>query len=300
VTLMKAEQSPAVNRRELLEAAAVAALTAVSGWAVLERYNLRLEAREVPVTDLPPGLDGLRIALLTDLHIGRWATPDLAMRAVAMANRAKPDLAILGGDLAHDDCSDRDLAAMARYLAKLDAPLGTYAVLGNHDYLASAPRVEAALADAGLPVLINRGRAVQARGSTLWVAGLDDAWFGTPDLKQALAGAPGDAFRLLAVHEPDYADEAIRRPGGETLGLQVSGHSHGGQIRLPGIGPLILPRMATHYPMGLRRVEASNLQVYTSRGIGVTGPPVRFCCPPEVTILKLRAACPGAEPGPSA
>jgi len=272
------------DRRRFLQALTAAGMGGVLGWPVLGRYNLRLDEVDVTVAGLPPPLDGLRVALLTDIHVGMWAQPELAERAVTLANRARPHLAVLGGDLAHDDITDGELKALAAALARLQAPLGVFAVLGNHDYLAGAARVERALTDAGVPVLVNQGRVV-ARG--LYLAGLDDGWFGRPDLAAALRGAPRGGARLLAMHEPDYADQAAAQA--PSLGLQLSGHSHGGQIRLPGVGPLILPRMGVRYPLGLQKVDGADLQVYTSRGVGLTGPPVRLFCPPEVTLLRLRS-----------
>jgi hypothetical protein len=123
-------------------------------------------------------------------------------------------------------------------------------------------------------------------GAPLWLVGLDDVWESKQDPRAALAGTPDDECKLLLVHEPDYADEVAHYP----VDLQLSGHSHGGQINLPRVGPPVLPYLGQKYPSGLYQVET--LAVYTNRGIGVIAPPVRLNCPPEVTLLTLHAAPP--------
>ncbi|HRI56635.1 MAG TPA: metallophosphoesterase, partial [Anaerolineae bacterium] len=136
------------------------------------------------------------------------------------------------------------------------------------------------LAEAGVTLLLNQAVRLET-DAPLWLAGLDDVWERKHDMAAALAGAPDDECKLLLVHEPDYADEAARYP----VDLQLSGHSHGGQINLPGYGRPVLPYLGRKYPAGLYQVGP--LALYTNRGIGVIAPPVRFNCPPEVTLLTL-------------
>jgi predicted MPP superfamily phosphohydrolase len=131
-------------------------------------------------------------------------------------------------------------------------------------------------------VLDNSGVALSAGGSQLYLAGVDDCWSGAPDLELALDGAPAAAPVVLLAHEPDFAD-TFALDG--RVSLQLSGHSHCGQVRLPGIGALVLPTYGQKYDAGLNK--ASNMWVYTTRGIGVIGPPVRFNCPPEITEIML-------------
>ncbi|HLN62505.1 MAG TPA: metallophosphoesterase [Symbiobacteriaceae bacterium] len=270
------------------------------GWPFTERFRLGLRAVAVAVPDLPPALWGLRVGLLTDLHVGWYAGPAQAERAVALLNGARPDLALVAGDLVHDGTGQADLVGAARAVGAIAAPLGVYGVLGNHCYWAGAHRVEAALHDAGVPVLANRGLALPVRESRLWLAGLDSAFAGSPDVAAAMAGAAagrpgaggaaGGGFCLLAVHEPDYADEAVRAmPDGLTI-LQLSGHSHGGQIRLPGLSAYVAPALGRKYVRGLYRVNGDRYQVYTSPGVGVTGVPMRWGSPPEVTVVVLTPA----------
>ena len=130
----------------------------------------------------------------------------------------------------------------------------------------------------------NQARPIEKDGQRLWIAGVDDVLEGWADLSRTTAGIPANEATILLAHEPDYADLAAKAG----IDLQLSGHSHGGQVRVPGVGPLVLPNLARKYHTGLNRV--GNLQVYTTRGIGVINPPVRLNCPPEVTLITLKKA----------
>ena len=157
------------------------------------------------------------------------------------------------------------------------------AVLGNHDHWNGAEIVAGALSERGIRVLRNQNYVIERESSKLWIAGIDDALEGRADLPRTLAGVPAQEATILLAHEPDFADYAAGFP----VDLQLSGHSHGGQVRIPGIGPIVLPAMARKYHTGLNRV--GRMQVYTSCGIGVINPPVRLNCPPEVTLITLQA-----------
>jgi predicted MPP superfamily phosphohydrolase len=271
------------SRRRVLGALAVAAGAAVAvdaGW--WEPQRLVIERASLAFPDLPAGLDGLRLVQLSDLHRSRVVAQAEIERAVAWANRLHPELVLLTGDYVTRGIRYAEPCAAA--LAALQAPLGRYAVLGNHDHWVSAERVAGALRDAGLTVLRNRAAPVRRGGADLWLIGVDDALVRLDDVGTALQGVPAGAFKLALMHEPDRADEIARHP----VQLQLAGHSHGGQVRLPGIGPLLLPTLGRKYPMGLRRVGA--LQLYTNRGVGRIAPAVRFHCPPEITLITLRRA----------
>jgi predicted MPP superfamily phosphohydrolase len=170
-------------------------------------------------------------------------------------------------------------------LSALRAPLGVFAIPGNHDYWTHIGTVLNELRSAGLTVLRNSSYRLEPRGAPLWLVGIDDVWERHDDLAAGLAGVPTDEPVLLLVHEPDFADMAARVP--HRIFLQLSGHSHGGQVRLPLLGSPILPWLGRRYPAGLQEVPESALQVYTSRGIGVIEPPVRVNCRPEVAVLTL-------------
>jgi predicted MPP superfamily phosphohydrolase len=158
------------------------------------------------------------------------------------------------------------------------------ACLGNHDHWTDADAVAGALTDAGITVLRNAAREV---ADGLWVAAVDDVWERYADLEKALEGVPAGATVVLLAHEPDYADE-VAADG--RVSLQLSGHSHGGQVRLPFAGPLVLPYLGRKYPAGLYRV--GEMWLYVNRGVGLVSPAVRFNCRPEVTVLRLRVPTP--------
>jgi predicted MPP superfamily phosphohydrolase len=158
------------------------------------------------------------------------------------------------------------------------------ATLGNHDHWNDATIVAGALLDRGIRVLRNESFAIERGHERLWISGVDDVLEKQDDLAKTLAAVPETEATVLLAHEPDFADYVAGFP----VDLQLSGHSHGGQVRIPGIGPIVLPALARKYHTGLNRV--GRLQVYTSRGLGVINPPVRLNCPPEITLLTLLKA----------
>lgn len=276
------------SRRQFLATATALGL-AGTGWAGIDKTGIELVNLDLVHPSLPPGLEGLRIAYITDLHVANFYGHELAEAAVRLANRSGAHLALLGGDLIHDWASSDELLATAKAFARLEAPLGRFGVLGNHDVWAGegGDKVERVMADAGVPILRNAGQLIQWNGEKLWLAGVDDCWVGHPDLKVAMREKPAGVPTLLLAHEPDWADQAVQE-GGDSLLYQLSGHSHGGQIRLPGIGPVALPSGGRKYPMGLYNIGERGMQLYTSRGIGFTTAPVRFRCPQELTVVTLK------------
>jgi len=236
----------------------------------LERVTLRLPT-------LPPALDGLRIGQITDTHLGQPFTADNLRWAVEQMRREQPDLIALTGDLAG---LREGIPEIPPLLGQLRAPLGVYAVPGNHDYWEGLADVHAALMLADIPLLMNEHRQLRWNGADLWLAGIDEIWDGSPNIAVALDGVPHDAFTVLLAHSPDIADNAADYG----FALQLSGHTHGGHLRLPLIGPFARPRYGLRYVMGLYQVGA--MALYVSRGLG--GVPMRLLCRPEATILTLR------------
>jgi predicted MPP superfamily phosphohydrolase len=282
--------SSAVSRRACLRLALGAAFAAAAaggggaGYAfVLEPAWLAVERVQVRVPDLPPSLDGLTVAHLSDLHWGPYIGQREIRAAVEQANALSPDLILLTGDYVLASASYA--APCARELAALRAPLGAFAIPGNHDYWTDIDTVAARLHDVGLDLLRNAAHRLAVGGTPLWLVGVDDVWEERDDLDAALAGVPLGEPLLLLVHEPDFAAAAARAP--HRILLQLSGHSHGGQVNLPLLGRPILPWLGRVYPAGLQPVPGTTWQVYTSRGIGVIAPPLRFNCRPEVALLTL-------------
>jgi uncharacterized protein len=244
-------------------------------------FRPELERVSIPAPTGTPGLYRLRIGFITDTHVGPFISQDDLIRATALIAAEQPDLILLGGDYISE--SPRYAGPTAEVLGQLisTAPLGGFAVLGNHDLSVSASRVTAALEDVGIPVLRNMAASITLGSDTLWIAGIDETLLGDPDPPATFAQIPDDAASLALWHEPQFAEHAAA----QGAFLQLSGHTHGGQIRLPGVGPIGLPVDGKRHVIGL--TDADGMSVYTARGVGVYRPPMRFNCPPEVTIITL-------------
>ncbi len=277
-----------MNRRTFLKGLAKA--TAGSGLVLLAAYeysahveleSLGLERVQIPIKNLPSGLDGLRIVQISDLHLYPYTQLELIQEAVTLANALQPDLIVLTGDYVLQRADA--IFDLVPVLTSLNARYGVFTILGNHDLWTDERVVTAGLAEARLPLLRNEGLTLAIGKERLFLAGVDDGWSGQPDLQAALAKLPSDVSALLLAHEPDLAD--VFAPDGRVM-LQLSGHSHGGQFRVPGLGAPFLPHLAKKYDQGLFRV--GEMWLYTNRGIGVVLP-FRINCPPEVTEITLVA-----------
>ena len=246
-----------------------------------EPKRIRVERHSVRLASLPGAFDGFKIAQLSDLHRGRVVGAGHLRKAVRLTNDLRPDLVCLTGDYISGPA--KHAASCAEVLGDLRASHGVHAILGNHDHWADADGVSRELQGAGIGVLRNQWTAVRQRDGTLALVGVDDVWEKKADLEQALRGTDPDVPTIVLVHEPDYADRVQQTHAD----LQLSGHSHGGQVWLPFLGAPVLPPHGRKYPRGWRRL--GRLQVYTNRGVGLVPPPVRFNCPPEVALFELRA-----------
>lgn len=254
------------------------------GWiygCTVERKWLAIRQVHLPLARLPRQFSGFRLVLVSDTHLGLYFGPPELARVVEAVNRLVPDAICFAGDLLDTRSSPGVLGQAVPLLTELKAPAGKYAVLGNHDYRRDARQVIRELSRGGFRVLINEHAVLEKSQARLYLIGLDDILEGRPNLTTATEGIPAGACRILLVHEPDYANETKKYD----LDLQLSGHSHGGQVRLPIIGPLAGSKLGKKYPTGLYRV--GNLFLYTNRGLGTTVLPVRFFCRPEITMLIL-------------
>lgn len=283
----------ATTRRRFLKAALAAGTSIITADAALIEPNRpRLVRVDVELPRLPSRFDGLTIAHLSDFHFDPYFSVTPIQSAVRIVNDVKPDLAVLTGDFVTRPLvktpstvidAVRQADACADLLRQVRTPLGMWAVLGNHDALTHALHVETALRHAEVQVLRNRAVPLERNGERIWLAGVDDVLAGGNDLERALRGIPAVDAVVLLVHEPDFADQVANY----SVDLQLSGHSHGGQVRFPFVGAVYLPTLARKYPLGLRQV--GRLQLYTNPGIGTLGIPVRWNCPPEVTLIRLRS-----------
>lgn len=281
--------SPRYTRRTFLRALAYAAFGAALAGSTALLYStqiepnwLAIERLALKLPRLPRSFEGYTVVQLSDLHLGPFIGAKELRHVVEATNALQPDVIVATGDFV-SRLSRGEADTLKTELAYLAARDGVYAVLGNHDWWTNHRVVEQALQQAGLTVLRNQNTALTRNGETFYLAGVDDVWEQQADLVTALEGIPQSASVILLAHEPDYADTAATDP---RVSLQLSGHSHGGQVYIPGL-PLWVPRYAHKYPVGLRQIE--NLQLYTNRGIGLTGLPIRFNCRPEITLFTLTA-----------
>lgn len=276
-----------LNRRNFLtlSAGAVAgSIAAATGYLSVnnEADHPIIERVQIPLKSLPLALEGLRIVWLSDFHLYPYTELDVLQRAAEMAVSLNPDLLILGGDYVIREAEA--VFELRPSLANLNARYGVFSIIGNHDIWTNIDVVEAGLAEAGIPILKNKGVTLSVNNAPLYLAGVDDGWSGRPDLAAAMATRPPGATTILLAHEPDLADTFSLDP---RISLQLSGHSHGGQIRFQGIGAFVLPYLGRKYDLGLYKVN--EMWLYTNRGLGNVVEPVRYNCAPEVTEITLVA-----------
>lgn len=268
-----------VTRRSVLKGALAATVGAFTGTAVYgvgyERHHIGITEATLPVSGLPAPLDGLRIALLTDIHHSQLVPAEDVVAAVDLAMTTRPDLVVLGGD--YVTYGNRAFVGpVAELLAPLHAPHGVFAILGNHDDDRDMP---AALVRNGMSVLKDQRTRLTIRGEALELAGIRFWTRRTADIARVLRGAQGTT--LLLAHDPRRLTEAA------SLGVPgvLSGHTHGGQVVLPGIGVVVKNRFPVVAGLGARE----NTTIFVSRGIGTVYVPVRINCPPEVALITLHA-----------
>ena len=274
-----------ISRRDAIKAAVATAIGLGTGTIAYgiayERHRIGRTDLDLRVTGLPAALDGLRIGLITDVHHSESVSADDVSLAVALLAEAKPDLTVLGGD--YVTFGDRKFVGpVAELLSPLaHSPQGSFAVLGNHDDDRDMP---AALAQRGFTVLKDQRTSLTIRGETLDLAGIR-FWTRRPsDLARVLAGTSGTT--ILLAHDPRRLVEAAALD----VQLVLSGHTHGGQVVLPGVGALA----GRKFPVLAGLGSEENATVFVSRGVGTVYVPVRINCPPEVAVLTLRSAAKAA------
>lgn len=249
---------------------------------LVRRQWFRVVEREVRVAGLDARFDGLRIAHLSDLHVGTLTPLSWALAWVRAANHRAPDIAVVTGDMVTSGADYHD--DVARACGELRAPLGVFASMGNHDYFGAGEPLVSRLRDRGVRVLRNEGVAIERDGATLWLAAIDDTWTRRDDLARAMRDRPRGAAAILLAHDPDRFDDAADAGAN----LVLSGHTHGGQFAVPFLARALSLASFTHrYRLGIYRRGRSTLYVHP--GLGTTGPPMRLGVAPEITVLVLRA-----------
>lgn len=283
-----------LTRRGFLKAGAggVAGLAVYAG--EIGRHWLEVSHHDVRLPGLAPEFEGYRIAQLSDIHIDEFTEPFFVQEAVQRINALQPEAVLLTGDfVTHQLAPEKFAEGSAWQCANILNGLACrqrYAILGNHDAMVGEALVGAALKDNGVTLLRNSYVPVERRGARLWVAGLDDALVGKPDLEAAIPvdiRNRGHEPVILLCHEPDYADVVARQPAGQAVDLVLSGHTHGGQVRFPLIPPVQLPPLGRKYVEGWFRV--GSMRLFVNRGLGTVGVPFRLNCPPEIALFTLRA-----------
>jgi predicted MPP superfamily phosphohydrolase len=273
------------SRRRVLQVLTAGGVGSVANAFWFEPGHLTVTRENVRIKNLAPGLDGLRIGQLSDFHFRPGEDDELVAKVVAQVRRENLDLIALTGDYLSDD--PRVVPPMLALLEKMSATQGMFAVMGNHDGWRGRPSViKRQFEKAGFSFLINQNSQLSINGDPLAIAGTDYVWLGRPNPSLTLKGISTKTPVVALVHEPDYFDVMAAR---RDIQLQLSGHTHGGQCRVPLLG--YAPRKVSYgrkYIYGSYSQGDSNL--FVSRGVGTVGIRVRFACPPELAILTLRGS----------
>lgn len=255
--------------------AGLGALAAIGSFgALVERHRLVLTRADVPVAGLPPPLDGLRVGLMSDLHHGPLVSQAHIAGAVARLMAAGPDLIVLGGDYVTRMDLDH-VGPCAEALAPLSAPLGVFAVLGNHD---PERAVASAFEARGFRLLRDARVELPAGGEPIALGGLRYWSKKEADVERLFRGARG--FPILVAHDP----RRLRQAAARGVPLVLAGHTHGGQVAIPFLGA----PAALGYPVVAGLGRAASTAIFVTRGVGTIYLPVRINCPPEVALLTLR------------
>ena len=255
-------------------------LSKVAKYAIDEANSLSLERVTIELERLPKKLDGFKLIHISDTHHSPFTSLQHIERAVKIANRLKPDMFVLTGDyVSHES---KYVGPVAEVLGRLSAEFGTFACLGNHDHWTDPELITRRFRETGINVMINEGFRFQAREASFWLAGVDDHMVGKTDLPAALRGSYPDEMKILLAHNPIIFRQAVRHG----VDLTFSGHTHGGQVKVRDPQKRILPRRKLS--SGLHHRKGS--QIYITRGIGTVVLPIRYQCPPEISLVELRTS----------
>lgn len=271
-----------VQLRKILMTIGASVLTL--GYALWEPRRLQINHVHLDLPLFPKTFDGLRIVHFSDVHLGFHTGVKELRKLSVRIKEQHPDLICFTGDIVERIAEP--MRECVPVLASMEAKYGKFAVLGNHDYRGRQQKdVQNMFREAGFTLLCNQHVVIEEEGDQIAVVGLDDALTGNPEPAKAVEGLQESIWKMLLVHEPDYADYAA--PHG--FRLQLSGHSHGGQVRFPWLGAMTTPRGSRKYIQGLHYTSPYQMPVYVNRGFGMTQLPIRFLCRPELTVLHLRS-----------
>ncbi len=280
-----------LTRRAFLAASVVSTASLALYSNEFARHEVEVVQRTFLLRNLPPQFDGFRIVQISDIHMEEYAEEYFLRDVIRQVNALNADLLLVTGDFVSRGPLpvSYSMAASGRcaaLLSTLTCP-ERYGVLGNHDAVIGSRLIRDHMENNGLPLLVNQYVRVERGGAHIFLAGVDDIAEGQPNLTLALPEKP-DAPMILMAHEPDYLGRIFTHERGRLVDLVISGHTHGGQVRIPGFRPLALPPLGKLYPEG--HYFLGSLQLYVNRGIGTVGVPFRLNCPPEITVATLRPA----------
>jgi uncharacterized protein len=273
-----------MNRRHFLKLSASGAIGGILGSYSLffDRYMVQVNRYRIVVPRLPQEFHRFSIVQLTDLHYGFLDPLSFLQGVIKMANKLRNDITVCTGDYVIRKGTNEEINRIWPVLTELQAPLGVYSVLGNHDHAADNNRSVYWLDRSGQNIR-HRVKYFEREGKRLWLAGGGDLWRDHRNLDDLLRNIPEEDCRIVLAHNPDSADTAFS----ERIDLMISGHTHGGQVILPFTGPVVLPVMNKNYTAGLK-TSSKGLPVFISKGIGCSAMfPVRFNCAPEIAVLEL-------------
>ncbi|MFL7893272.1 MAG: metallophosphoesterase [Anaerolineales bacterium] len=244
--------------------------------------KIDISKSKIGLPNLAFQFEGYQLIHITDFHLGTWLGTQAMLEIVNLVNQQEPDLIAITGDFISFN-PPKYIPDLKKILSKLTAKDGILAVLGNHDHYTDAKLIRDALQECKIIELRNRIHIIHKQSSQLYFAGIDDHMTGHDDLQSVIAQIPdGKNPVILLAHEPDFADLSA---ASDKFALQLSGHTHGGQICLPVWGNLYLPRLGRKYPSGKYQVQ--NMMVYTNRGLGTSWLKFRYNCPPEIAVFEL-------------
>ena len=280
-----------LTRRNFLVASVVSSIGVALYSNDISRHELQITRPTFFIKRLPPAFDGFRIAQISDIHLEEYTEDYFLRRVIDHVNALQPDMVLVTGDFVSRGplSPNASLAAAGRcaeLLARINCPT-RYGILGNHDAAVGSRVIRSHMENNGLPILVNQNVRIERNGQHIFLAGVDDISGGAPNLDLAIPSGP-DAPVILMAHEPDYAQSVVSHPRGRNVDFILSGHTHGGQIRIPGLRPLALPPLGKFFPEG--HFLVGNSQLYVNRGIGTVGIPFRLNCTPEITLATLRNA----------
>jgi predicted MPP superfamily phosphohydrolase len=274
------------KRLRIAFAAIVLFLASSVFWGFLiEPGRLVIREETIQIDNWPQPLDGLRIAVLSDIHVDNWFITEKKLRTIVeRTNQLQPELIVILGDYIAGDGRNTvrvEPEVFAPVLKDLHAPLGVYSVLGNHDWWYNGAKVRKALEQNGIKVLENESAKVDARGTSFWLVGLADLWTRPQKIADTVATVPDGQPLIALTHNPDILPKVPQR-----VPLLLAGHTHGGQVRFPLIGPVV---ESSEYGWVHGHVFLDNHHLFVTTGIGTSIVPVRFGLPPEIVILTLKS-----------